>query len=72
MYETDAARFSVDDNVFLVLNAGREYAFSIASATMVEYTEHLFPRRMVSRRVRSEQPQLCRPSGYSFCEHAPR
>jgi AraC family transcriptional regulator len=43
MYETDAARFSVDDNVFLVLNAGREYAFSIASATMVESLSICFP-----------------------------
>lgn len=36
IYETDEARFAVDDSVFLVLNAGREYAFSIVSDTVVE------------------------------------
>jgi len=43
MYETDEARFAVDDHVFLVLNAGREYAFSIASETMVESLSICFP-----------------------------
>lgn len=36
LYQTDEARFAVDDQVFLLLNPGRQYAFSIASETAVE------------------------------------
>lgn len=43
VYETDEARFAVDDRVFLLLNPGRDYVFGINSDTAVESLSICFP-----------------------------
>ena len=49
VYETDEARFSVDDRFFLLLNADRDYAFHIDSETAVESLSICLPPAFVDQ-----------------------